>query len=251
MPAEPFSLATPYRTHTSGDLRADDAGTNAKLAGWVHRRRDYGKLIFIDLRDRHGITQVVVDAADAPEAHEQANRVRPEYVIVVEGEVALREPGQENPKLATGADRAPGAHGHDPQRGEDAAVLRQRPGRDHRREPAPQVPLPRHPPGADAAPPAPAQPPRPGHPRGPPRRGVRRGRDAQPDQEHPGGRARLHRPSRGSSRARSTRFRRAPSSSSSCSWSRASTATSRSRAASATRTCAATASRSSPSSTSR
>ena len=103
MPAEPFSLATPYRTHTSGDLRADDAGTNARLAGWVHRRRDYGKLIFIDLRDRHGITQVVVDAADAPEAHEQANRVRPEFVIVVEGEVALREPGQENPKLATGA----------------------------------------------------------------------------------------------------------------------------------------------------
>jgi aspartyl-tRNA synthetase len=103
VPAEPFSLATPYRTHTSGDLRADDAGTNARLAGWVHRRRDYGKLIFIDLRDRHGITQVVVDAADAPEAHEQANRVRPEYVITVEGEVALREPGQENPKLATGA----------------------------------------------------------------------------------------------------------------------------------------------------
>ena len=103
MPAEPFSLATPYRTHTSGDLRADDAGTSVKLAGWVHRRRDYGKLIFIDLRDRHGITQVVVDAADAPEAHEQANRVRPEYVITVEGEVALREPGQENPKLATGA----------------------------------------------------------------------------------------------------------------------------------------------------
>ena len=103
MPAEPFSLATPYRTHTSGDLRADDAGTNAKLAGWVHRRRDYGKLIFIDLRDRHGITQVVVDAADAPEAHEQADKVRPEYVISVEGEVALREPGQENAKLATGA----------------------------------------------------------------------------------------------------------------------------------------------------
>jgi aspartyl-tRNA synthetase len=103
VPAEPFPLATPYRSHTCGDLRADDAGTDAMLAGWVHRRRDYGKLIFIDLRDRHGITQVVIDAADAPEAHEQANRVRPEYVIAVEGEVALREPGQENPKLATGA----------------------------------------------------------------------------------------------------------------------------------------------------
>ena len=103
MPAEPFSLATPYRTHTSGDLRADDAGQNARLAGWVHRRRDYGKLVFIDLRDRHGITQVVVDAADAPEAHDIAERVRPEYVISVEGTVALRQPGQENAKLATGA----------------------------------------------------------------------------------------------------------------------------------------------------
>jgi aspartyl-tRNA synthetase len=103
VPAEPFSLATPYRTHTSGDLRAGDAGRNAKLAGWVHRRRDYGKLIFIDLRDRHGITQVVVDAADAPEAHAQASRVRSEFVIVVEGEVALREPGQENARLETGA----------------------------------------------------------------------------------------------------------------------------------------------------
>jgi aspartyl-tRNA synthetase len=103
LPAEPFSLATPYRTHTSGDLRADDAGSNAKLAGWVHRRRDYGKLIFIDIRDRHGITQVVVDAADAPEAHDVAERVRPEYVITVEGTVALRQPGQENAKLATGA----------------------------------------------------------------------------------------------------------------------------------------------------
>ncbi len=103
MPAEPFSLATSYRTHTSGDLRADDAGSNATLAGWVHRRRDYGKLIFIDLRDRYGITQVVVDAADAPAAHEEASRVRTEFVVVVEGIVALREAGQENARLATGA----------------------------------------------------------------------------------------------------------------------------------------------------
>jgi aspartyl-tRNA synthetase len=97
------SLATPYRTHTCGQLRVDDAGTDGKLAGWVHRRRDYGKLVFIDLRDRHGITQVVVDAADAPEAHEQASRVRSEFVIAVEGVVALRQPGTENPRLATGA----------------------------------------------------------------------------------------------------------------------------------------------------
>ena len=103
MPADPASLATPYRTHTCGALRIDDAGANAKLAGWVHRRRDYGKLIFIDLRDRHGITQVVIDAADAPEAHEIANRARSEFVIVVEGVVERRQPGQENASLETGA----------------------------------------------------------------------------------------------------------------------------------------------------
>ncbi len=102
MPAQPLSLATAYRTHTCGALRADDAGSDARLAGWVHRRRDYGKLLFIDLRDRHGITQVVVDAADAPEAHEIANRVRSEFVIAVEGEVARRQPGTENARLATG-----------------------------------------------------------------------------------------------------------------------------------------------------
>ena len=103
MPAQAATLATPYRTHTCGALRADDDGRPASLAGWVHRRRDYGKLIFIDLRDRHGITQVVIDAADAPEAHEIADRIRPEFVIAVEGDVARREPGQENAKLATGA----------------------------------------------------------------------------------------------------------------------------------------------------
>ena len=103
VPADRASLATPYRTHTCGQLRADDAGANAMLAGWVHRRRDYGKLVFIDLRDRHGITQVVVDAADAPEAHDLAERVRPEFVIVVEGVVELRQPGNENARLATGA----------------------------------------------------------------------------------------------------------------------------------------------------
>src|SRR4051812_29962071 len=100
--ADPVSLATPYRTHTNGELRASDAGSRAKLAGWVHRRRDYGKLIFIDLRDRHGITQVVIDAADAAEAHAQASRLRSEFVVAFEGEVARRQPGTENAKLATG-----------------------------------------------------------------------------------------------------------------------------------------------------
>ncbi len=102
MSADSAPLATPYRTHTCGQLRADDDGANAKLAGWVHRRRDYGKLVFIDLRDRHGITQVVIDAADAPEAHEVATRLRSEFVVAFEGVVARRQPGTENAKLATG-----------------------------------------------------------------------------------------------------------------------------------------------------
>jgi aspartyl-tRNA synthetase len=97
------SLATPYRTHTCGQLRIGDAGTTARLAGWVHRRRDHGQLIFLDLRDRHGITQVVVDKADAPAAHQVASRIRPEFVVTVEGTVAPRVPGTENTKLPTGA----------------------------------------------------------------------------------------------------------------------------------------------------
>ncbi|HEX7950334.1 MAG TPA: aspartate--tRNA ligase [Candidatus Limnocylindrales bacterium] len=96
------SLATPYRTHTCGQLRSADAGTDARLAGWVHRRRDHGQLIFLDLRDRHGITQVVIDQADAPAAHEVASRARPEFVVSVLGQVAPRLAGTENAKLPTG-----------------------------------------------------------------------------------------------------------------------------------------------------
>ena len=103
MTTEPASLATPYRSHTCGALRASDAGATARLAGWVHRRRDHGQLIFLDLRDRHGITQVVIDATDAPEAHEIASRARPEFVLSVEGTVARRLPGTENSRLPTGA----------------------------------------------------------------------------------------------------------------------------------------------------
>ncbi|HET7169747.1 MAG TPA: aspartate--tRNA ligase [Candidatus Limnocylindrales bacterium] len=95
-------LATPYRTRTAGALRASDAGTSARLAGWVHRRRDHGQLIFLDVRDRHGLTQVVIDRAEAPTAHEVASRVRPEFVVTVAGEVARRLAGTENPRLATG-----------------------------------------------------------------------------------------------------------------------------------------------------
>ncbi|MEO6206439.1 MAG: aspartate--tRNA ligase [Candidatus Limnocylindrales bacterium] len=102
MTTTPASLATPYRTHTCGELRPSDAGITASLAGWVHRRRDHGQLIFLDVRDRHGITQVVIDRTDAPDAHQVGSRVRNEFVVHVTGDVAPRLAGTENHKLPTG-----------------------------------------------------------------------------------------------------------------------------------------------------
>ena len=90
------------RTHTNGQLRRTDAGQRVTLAGWVHRRRDHGGLVFIDLRDRDGITQIVFNPANAPEAHAQATRLGSEWVVQVSGVVAERPEGQHNPDLATG-----------------------------------------------------------------------------------------------------------------------------------------------------
>jgi len=92
-----------YRTHTCGELRPEHAGQETVLAGWVHRRRDHGPLIFIDLRDRYGLTQVVFDANTAPEAHAIASQARPEYVIQVRGLVGKRPEEAVNPDIATGA----------------------------------------------------------------------------------------------------------------------------------------------------
>ena len=172
------SLATPYRSHTCGELRASDAGSAARLAGWVHRRRDHGQLIFLDLRDRHGLTQVVIDATEAPAAHKVASEVRNEFVVAVEGTVDRRMAGKENPELPTGEielrartvrilaeARTPPFYINEP----DAQIDESAPA---------QVPLSRYPAPADgraAAPPVPA---RPGGPRDPPRQRLRRGRDA-------------------------------------------------------------------------
>jgi aspartyl-tRNA synthetase len=96
---------TTLRSVTCGELTAKDVGAHVVLAGWVARRRDYGKLIFIDLRDRYGVTQVVVDGErsnEAAEALRVASTVKAEYVLRVEGMVARRLPGKENPHLATG-----------------------------------------------------------------------------------------------------------------------------------------------------
>src|SRR5438067_2013557 len=95
-------LSSSYRSHSCGQLRASDAGSSARISGWVNRRRDQGGLIFLDLRDRHGITQVVIDEAQAPEAHATAAKARTEYVLMAVGEVARRPAGTENGKLATG-----------------------------------------------------------------------------------------------------------------------------------------------------
>jgi aspartyl-tRNA synthetase len=87
---------------TCGSLRLDDVGENVTLRGWVNRRRDLGGLIFIDLRDRFGITQVVFNPEIAPDAHEAASNVRSEYVLEIRGVVRQRPEGTQNPNLVTG-----------------------------------------------------------------------------------------------------------------------------------------------------
>ena len=90
------------RTHMCGELRASDAGSKVVLMGWVNRRRDLGNLIFLDLRDRSGITQVVVTADAGAEVHDKANAVRSEFVLAVIGHVKLRDAGTVNKNISTG-----------------------------------------------------------------------------------------------------------------------------------------------------
>ncbi len=90
------------KTKNCGELRREQIGEIVTLAGWVHRRRDHGGLIFIDLRDRWGLTQIVFNPATAPASHAIASALRAEYVIQVEGVVEPRPPGQENDELLTG-----------------------------------------------------------------------------------------------------------------------------------------------------
>ncbi|MEZ4735722.1 MAG: aspartate--tRNA ligase [Caldilineaceae bacterium] len=91
------------KTHTCGELNRSDVGQKVTLAGWINRRRDHGGLIFLDLRDRFGITQVTVDSEASAAAHDFAEQARNEFVVQVKGTVQPRPPGQENPNLSTGA----------------------------------------------------------------------------------------------------------------------------------------------------
>jgi aspartyl-tRNA synthetase len=90
------------KTHNCGELRLSDANKEVTLAGWVNRRRDQGGLIFIDLRDRWGITQATINQQTAPEAHAMASEVGREYVVQIRGIVRVRPEGMANPDLATG-----------------------------------------------------------------------------------------------------------------------------------------------------
>jgi aspartyl-tRNA synthetase len=90
------------RTHYCGELRASHAGQTVVLMGWVNRRRDHGNLIFLDLRDRTGISQIVLDKELIPDGHLKGEMVRPEYVVAAVGKVRLRDKDSINPKMETG-----------------------------------------------------------------------------------------------------------------------------------------------------
>src|SRR5687767_11311258 len=96
------TLGTLERTHTCGELRESQVGEQVVLMGWVAKKRDFGVFTFIDLRDRDGVTQVVVSSETAAEAHAKAKNIRGEFVIAVKGEVVSRAEGTHNKKLATG-----------------------------------------------------------------------------------------------------------------------------------------------------
>ena len=92
-----LSLKSKYRTHTCGELTEKNVGETVTLSGWVHRKRDHGSLLFVDLRDNYGITQIVFDGGN-----EELERVHPESVIQIVGKVVARDADQVNDKIPTG-----------------------------------------------------------------------------------------------------------------------------------------------------
>ena len=97
-----LSLSTEYRTKSCGAINASNIDEEITLCGWVYRRRDHGDVIFIDLRDRYGITQVVFDPSNDKKTHALAEKIRSEYVLKIKGKIRRRPKDQENPNLVTG-----------------------------------------------------------------------------------------------------------------------------------------------------
>ena len=168
------------RTHSCGVLTDKNVGETVVLFGWVQTRRDHGGCVFIDLRDREGITQVVFEPEVSPEAHKLAGELRSEFVLGIRGKVDSRGT-QINPKLKTGADRgARPTELRDLQPRRDAAFPDRRRDR-HRRGEAARPPLPRPAPRPAAAGPHHAPPDAPGGARLLQRQGLPRARDAVHD----------------------------------------------------------------------
>ena len=111
-----------YRDEWCGDVREQSVGRRVQVAGWVHRRRDHGGLIFVDLRDRTGLLQLVVSAEETPDVHERAEELRNEYVLSAAGTVVARSPERVNPNLATGRGGAGGRELDHPGCGRDPAL---------------------------------------------------------------------------------------------------------------------------------
>ncbi|MFH2077034.1 MAG: amino acid--tRNA ligase-related protein, partial [Pseudomonadota bacterium] len=95
-------LTIKKRTHYCGDLNASHIGGEVVLMGWAHRRRDHGGVVFVDMRDREGLAQVVFNPEISASCHQEAQRIRSEYVLAVKGLVRRRPEGMENPDLRTG-----------------------------------------------------------------------------------------------------------------------------------------------------
>ena len=115
-----------YRTNTCGELRSTHAGQSVTLAGWVHRRRDHGGVVFFDLRDRYGIVQVTVNPTLAKETLEKLENVRMEWVLEVQGTVQMRPEGMANPKMQTGEIEVIANYSQSAQPCEDSAIHDQR-----------------------------------------------------------------------------------------------------------------------------
>ena len=96
-------MGTMRRSHRCGEVMSTQVGDEIVLAGWVHRRRDHGGVIFVDLRDRTGIVQVVFRPESAPQAHDRAHLLRSEWVLMVRGEIERRSDDTINPNMPTGS----------------------------------------------------------------------------------------------------------------------------------------------------